>query len=287
MFMKKIYKKKIFIVGSEGFLGRSLKNKIKQINDYSLIIHKKKQKIDFSNSKDCKKILEIIQPDIIINCAAKTNINFCEKNKKIAYKSNAIVVKNLSHYCKRNNLRLIQISTDHIYNNKTKSNTEKSSSIKNYYSYSKLKGEHFAKKCNSLILRVNFFGQDKKNNDSLVNWIINSSKKKLKINLFKDVYFSPLYIQTLISIICKLLESNENGIFNIGSKNKISKSNFILAVAKKLKIKLNYNLINYQDLKESTARRPTNMSMNINKFQKKFLIKLPKVEDEIKKLFFK
>ena len=54
-----------------------------------------------------------------------------------------------------------------------------------------------------------------------------------------------------------------------------------------LKIKLNYNLINYQDLKESTARRPTNMSMNINKFQKKFLIKLPKVEDEIKKLFFK
>ena len=100
---------------------------------------------------------------------------------------------------------MIQISTDHIYNNKTKSNTEKSSSIKNYYSYSKLKGEHFAKKCNSLILRVNFFGQDKKNNDSLVNWIINSSKKKLKINLFKDVYFSPLYIQTLISIICKIL----------------------------------------------------------------------------------
>ena len=83
------------------------------------------------------------------------------------------------------------------------------------------------------------------------------------------------------------MDTKKNGIFNLGSINKISKSNFIIAVAKKNKFKLNYKLENYNNSKKSVIKRPLNMSMNTKKFQKSIKIKLPKIEDEIKKLLIK
>ena len=116
---------------------------------------------------------------------------------------------------------------------------------------------------------------------------MNSSNKNIIVDLFKDIYFSPLYIKSLVKIIIKLIPSKKIGIFNIGSRDKISKSNFILLVAKKLKIKLRYNLINYSEFKKTNTKRPKNMSMNIKKFEKEFNIKLPYVKNEIKKLTIK
>jgi dTDP-4-dehydrorhamnose reductase len=284
--MKNKTKKKVFIVGSEGSLGRSLKIKLKNNKKYFLKSDKLKNRIDFSNFENCEEILNLIKPDIIINCAAKTNITFCEKNKKKAYDSNAKIVENLSFFCNENNKKLIQISTDHIYNDKKKLNIETNHSITNYYSYSKLQGEFFAAKCNSLILRVNFFGYEKKNKikKTLINWILNLDKKEEYVDLYKDIYFSPLHIDTLTSIIIKILSTKKIGIFNLGSTNQIRKSSFILAVAKKLKIDLNYKLVNYRDLKKSIVKRPSNMSMNVKKFQKSFSIELPRIENEIKKI---
>jgi dTDP-4-dehydrorhamnose reductase len=285
--LKNISKKKVFIIGSEGFLGSLLKNKIKNNKSFFLLNNNIKKRVDFSNLKYSNKILKKTNPDIIINCAAKTNIEFCEKNKRKALDSNSIIVKNLSNFCQKHNKKLIQISTDHVYNKKNKLNVERNHSITNYYSYSKLRGEFFAKKCNALILRVNFFGYNKKNKNSLINWILNTNKNKTAISLFKDIYFSPLHITTLTSIIIKILDTKKTGIFNLGSANKISKSNFILSIAKKIKLKLNYKLEKYSDLKKTTTRRPLNMSMNIKKFEKNFNIKLPKIEDEIKKFVIK
>jgi dTDP-4-dehydrorhamnose reductase len=136
-------------------------------------------------------------------------------------------------------------------------NTETNISIKNYYAQSKLDGENFAKKGNSLILRTNFFGYEKNfKKKTLINWILFSAKSKNKIYIYKNIFFSPLYIETLSSIIIKILSSKKIGIFNLGSVNKISKSNFILKVAKKLKVKLNYKKIDFKiNQKLMTKRR--------------------------------
>jgi len=277
---------RIFIVGIKGYLGRSLNEKLKKNKKFKVVNSEQKKRIDFSNLSISKKILSQSNPDLIINCAAKTNIDFCEKNKKISYNSNAKIVKNLSLFCLKKKIKLIHISTDHFYNRNKRLNTESSNSILNYYAYSKLKGENYAKKCNSLILRTNFFGYDKKKN-SLINWILISSKKNKNIKLFENIYFSPLYIETLIKIIIKLFSSKKKGIYNIGSNNEISKSNFLLLVAKKFKLKLNYKLVKYSEYKISKIKRPTNMGMNINKFQKNFKLKLPSIEEEINKLTIK
>ena len=281
-------KKKIFIVGSKGFLGKSLKKNLKKNKNYYLVARVFKKKLDFSSVNICNKVLKSLQPDIVINCAAKSDVDFCEKNKKIAYNSNAKIVKNLASFCNKYNKKLIQISTDHLYNSKRAKNTESNISITNYYAQSKLDGENFAKKGNSLILRTNFFGYGKNiKKKNLINWILLSAKNKNKIYIYKNIFFSPLYIETLTSIIIKILGTKKIGIFNLGSINKISKSNFILKVAKKLKIKLNYKKIDFKINQKLTTKRPLNMSMNVSKFQKEFSMKLPSIQSQINKLTIK
>ena len=282
--MNRIIKKKVFIVGSNGFLGSNIKNNLKKNKFYNLLTNNSK-KIDFSNTKICKKTLTLLKPDIIINCAAKTNIEFCEKNKKITYNSNVKIVKNLTDYVKTYNCKLIHISTDHVYNSKFGYSSEAKKLAINYYAKSKLLGENYAIKSNAIILRTNFFGLSNKKGN-LINWIVKSAKKREKIFLYDNIFFSPLNIKTLVKIIIKILNSNKRGIYNLGSKNKISKSLFILKIAKKLKIKLNYKIINYEPL-NFIVKRPKDMSMNIRKFQKTFRTNLPTIESEINKLFIK
>jgi dTDP-4-dehydrorhamnose reductase len=101
--------------------------------------------------------------------------------------------------------------------------------------------------------------------------------------LFKDIVFNPVRIDTLCNIIYNIIKKkklNSNGIYNIGSKGKISKSNFGIFFAKTLKIYNNMEIVcnSSQILK---VKRSKNMSMNIRKFEKKFSIRLPSIKSEI------
>ena len=82
---------RIFIVGLKGYLGRSLNEKLKKNKKFVVVNSEQKRKIDFSNLSISRKILNQSNPDLIINCAAKTNIDFCEKNKKNCEKNNRFI----------------------------------------------------------------------------------------------------------------------------------------------------------------------------------------------------
>ena len=69
----------------------------------------------------------------------------------------------------------------------------------------------------------------------------------------------------------------------MGSKGGISKASFVKKIIKFKKIKLNYKEINYQNNNYS-IKRPKNMIMSVNKFEKKFQIKLPTTNNEIYKI---
>ena len=120
--------------------------------------------IDLNDLEKLKDLIKNINPDIIINCVGNTNVDFCEKNKKIAFNDNALTVKNLV-YCLqflKTKPHLIHISTDQVYNGVFKGNPSRENEIcaKNIYGISKLKGElelkNYKKKT---ILRTNFFGK--------------------------------------------------------------------------------------------------------------------------------
>ncbi len=76
-------KKKILILGSSGTLGRCLFNSLKKKNKY-IVLHNGliRRKFDLSYQFQIAKLLNKTKPDLIINCSAIINIDYCERYKK-------------------------------------------------------------------------------------------------------------------------------------------------------------------------------------------------------------
>jgi dTDP-4-dehydrorhamnose reductase len=72
-------KKKIIIFGSNGQLGSCVKKKLKNKKNKNIFLNSKNG--DISNFKKIRNIFRAHSPDIVINCAAITNVDYCEKKK--------------------------------------------------------------------------------------------------------------------------------------------------------------------------------------------------------------
>ena len=113
--------------------------------------------------------------------------------------------------------------------------------------------------------------------------VVCENEKKEKIYLFEDQFISGLSLITLSKIISKVILKREYGIFNLGSIGQISKKNLAYIFFNKLGKK---KLDNFESIKVNKLlkiKRSNYMGMNCKKFSKKFSIKLPKIENEIKK----
>ena len=262
---------RILIFGANGFLGKKIVKDFKKKNYkvFTDICFKKKMKKN-SSYNFILKILNKVKPNIIINLLASTDVDKNEKNKRIAQKSNILFPQNLAKAIKNTfqNIFLIHLSTDQVYDGKG-GHLEKFPNPINYYGISKLEGEKYFMDIPSLILRTNFVGKAEKNQKkTLSDWIFNNLMNKKKINTFKNIYFSPLHTSTLIKIIDKLIFKKIEGIYNLGSKNKISKAKFALLFSSYLNFDSDLlNEINYRK-KYLVARRPLDMSLNIKNFEK-------------------
>ena len=137
----------------------------------------------------------------------------------------------------------------------------------------------------ALIFRTNFFGKSLSKNKSFSDWVYKSFKSKKKFYLFNDVLFNPLSIKTLTRIIAFIINKKKfkiSGIYNLGSKDSMYKNQFASYFAKKTNI-YNSNYHNVNVNKFLKIKRSNNMSMNIEKFEKKFSINLPYIKSEITK----
>ena len=278
----------ILLIGSSGLLGRKIFETLRQVKKLHLFHNGiKKRKFNLEKINNLKKIIFKSKPNLIINALGFTNIDLCEKDKK-SHLINVEIIKNIFLIKKKFKLKFnfIQFSTDQIYDSKSKRyNTENSTTvINNKYSKQKLDAEKICLSNSALIFRTNFFGKTQSMNLSFTDWIFRKFRQNKKFYLFNDIFFNPLRTDTISKIILKIIlknKTNIHGLYNLGSKGFISKSNFAIEFAKKTKIyKKNYTIINSNKI--LNVKRSKNMIMNIKKFIKDFKIKLPSINDEIK-----
>jgi len=278
----------ILILGSSGLLGRELFEFLKSYKKIN-IFHNglKSRKFNINNKSNLKKLICESNPSLIINASGISSIDFCEEDKKNSYKTNVAAVQNIFQIKKKFKLNFffIQFSTDQLYNNnRTVPNRENDKTyINNEYSKQKLAVEKICLKNKSLILRTNFFGKNYKKKQSFSDWVFKSFSKNKEFYLFNDVYFNPLRIYTICKIIKIIIFRNKfkiKGIYNLGSRDFISKSNFAIYFAKKIRIyRKNYLLKKINCILK--VKRSTNMIMNVKKFENKFNLKLPRIKTEI------
>ena len=286
---KKIHqsKKKIFkylLIGSNGLLGSKLK-KLLPIND-SFFVAKNNSNfnINLVNLKTFEKLFEKYRFLNVINVAAITDLQVCEKKKNLCNKINYLLPLKLNFLSKKYNFKFIQISTDQVYvsNHKKKNNEKDKIGFKNYYSKTKYLSEEVLKKnSKSLIIRTNFTGFKSNKKKTFISWIDESIKKRKKINLFDDLVCSTIDVETCAKLIKKLIEKDKTGIFNLGTRDSLSKKNFAILYAKKLRKKIYYNDISANKI---ILKRPLNLRLNVKKIEKALGLKMISSSQSISKL---
>ena len=278
---------RILVLGSSGYLGNQLYKNLKSIKKVKLFHNGlKRKKIDLTKFNELKEFIIRKRPNLIINCSAMINIDACEINKKKSYKINVSAIKNIFLIKKKFNLNFFffHFSTDQVYDKKNNSlNSESDKTyVNNEYSKQKLMAESVCANQEASIFRINFFGKSI-NKNSFDAWVHYSFSSKKNFFLFTDQNFSPLRIKTICAIIKLLIIKKKfiKGIFNLGSKNGMSKIQFAKIFAKKTLIYNNYFIPAKTNL-ICKVKRSKNMLLNVRKFEKTFKIRLPKLIHEIK-----
>jgi len=236
--------KTILLTGANGQLGRSIYLELspfynvvpaiyKNISNLNLF-NNNEIKLDITNKSELKYICDEINPDIIINTAAFTDVNYCEIEKEKAVDINVNGVRNLLSAMKNETL-FIQISTDYVFDGVSGWYTEENPTYpETYYGKTKLEAENILRGSNKqyLILRPNvLFGNDINSDASFVSWVFQNLKKQNKINVVIDQISNPTWTTAFSQAIRQCIIMKARGIYHYGSDDVISRFDFAKLIA--------------------------------------------------------
>jgi dTDP-4-dehydrorhamnose reductase len=267
---------RIGITGASGMLGTVLVSQISK--SHEVFATSRSKGLEEKNIEwDCFDLtdydllniwLDKIKPDLIIHCAAIVNVDLCEENVDLATALHVETTRVIVDYLNITKGRLIYISTDSVFNGE-KSGSYSETDIPNplnVYAKTKLQGEKLAQSMvNGLALRTNIIGWKHKGNDSFVEWMLKSLVDNQPLNLFHDVYFSPLTVEELSFIIEKIIHKPIFGLYNCASSDNISKYDFGKKMSEIFQLSgSNINSVSV-DIMNFKATRPKNMALDVSK----------------------
>jgi dTDP-4-dehydrorhamnose reductase len=218
---------KIAITGISGLLGKALSERLS--NEHEIIGITRESSIpgckvyntDITDQQAIYEIITKVNPDIVMHCAAFTNVDACEKNPDDAYRVNTLGTRNVALACQRFDSVMVHISTDYVFsgNNDLPSGYtefEKTNPI-NVYGESKLKAEEFVQHLlhKYFIVRTSWLFGAYRN-----NYVTQSAEAFLAgttVNVTKEMVSSPCYVNDLVTAIVYLIQTNSYGIYHLSN----------------------------------------------------------------------
>ena len=234
--------KTIVFTGGSSLLAQSWIRQEQPHYNYILGLHERQldQKrfntivFDYENPDQLSSQLRKIKADIVINCIGLTSVEACEEQPELAAKINVELSKNIALACAESSVKLVHISTDHLFDgtHPFAAETEPKSPV-NLYGKTKGEGEDVVLKNNpsALLIRTNFFGWGPEYKASFSDKILRNLESGQISKLFQDVYYTPISVGTMRNAIEILLEQNAKGMFNVVSNERISKYQFGIMLA--------------------------------------------------------
>jgi dTDP-4-dehydrorhamnose reductase len=223
---------KILITGCRGQLGSQLIDILnKGVSELGPISEEYKkaeiiaagsQELDITDFEAVKQFLFETKPDIIINCAAYTNVYGCESNEDLAYKVNAAGPKNLAVAGEEIGAKIVHISTDYVFEGRGKVPYRENDAVNpiSAYGKTKLAGENFIKEFSSkyFIIRTAWLYGYYGNN--FVKTIIKAGREKGHLDIVNDQRGNPTNAEDLIYHVLKLALTEKYGIYNCTGKGE-------------------------------------------------------------------
>lgn len=277
-------KKNVLITGAVSLYGKSIIEILKRDYNLILIYHLIKPdykltngtkyfQLDITQPKKVNEVIDISSPDIIIHLVGLSNIDYCEKNPRLAYQVNVSGTANIMSSIKNKKTHLIFISSNAIFDGTSPpyKETDKPNPL-NIYGKTKLAAEAIILKKNILttIIRcTTIFGWPPigaREND--LSFYLKQLKKNQPLYLVNDLFFNPVSAFRASEAVKAIIVKKSRGIFHVAGKDRISRYTFVESIINAFQIKRHPPLIPVtHDFFPQLAPRPVNACLAINKMQ--------------------
>ena len=291
--------KKVFIIGASGFLGNKLYDMYKNLPNYEVVgtygVNTREDlvKLDITNLEETKELIYRYGPEIVINTAAYTYPDKCEKNKELAEMINHIGTRNIVKACKEVNARLDHISTVYVFDGKKGNYKEDDIPCPiNWYGETKLRAEYEVS--NSGLNFWSYYRLDKlygyNNLEGSPNDIFSKIMRGEECKVNNDQIRQPVLIDDVSRALMLIQEKYLSGIFHLAGPDKLTRYELSLRLAdlvyqdKLARRDLSLELVDLFDEKsliipvsekDMLVERPKNVTLITEKIEKKGMVFTP------------
>lgn len=218
--------KKIMVTGCNGQLGHAVNKQYADSTEYELV-NTDVGELDITKVDEVMKFVREIKPYAIVNCAAYTAVEACEKEEDLAFRINAVGARNLSIAASETGAKLMHISTDYVFDGEgTRPYRETDpTGPQGAYGRTKLAGEEFVKEFSDrhFILRTAWLYGEGKN---FVRTMLRLSETNDKVRVVRDQVGSPTSAAELAKAIAYLLPTENYGLFHATCEGDCSWAQF-------------------------------------------------------------
>ena len=277
----------ILITGSKGQLGNSIRRETEDSQDNYIFTDI--QELDITNPEAVKTFIEENHIDVIVNCAAFTNVDAAEDHEEKAMKINGDAPGILARAIKDKNGSLIHISTDYVFGGAGKNiplTEEQDTSPTGAYGRTKLKGEKeiLDSGASSIILRTAWLYSDFGNN--FLEKILSLLKNRDAIKVVFDQCGTPTYAtdlaKAIVDIISKRKIKGNEGIYHFSNEGVCSWYDFAHAATQLTGMENKEVIPCHSSEFPSKVVRPSYSVLDKTKYKETFKTKVPHWEDSLK-----
>ena len=233
--------------------------------------------LDLAKPNQIRDRLGPVEFDLLINCAAMTNVDLCESKREEAFAINADAPKILAEICGEKNARLIHFSTDYVFDGGKREPYVETDLAKpiSVYGESKRAGEEnvLALKDRHLVVRVSWvFGPDR---PSFIDAMIKRAREEEHIDAVADKFSTPTYTSDIARMLTQFFDTDvADGILHFANSGECTWQDYAQhaldccrALGMPLKAKT-VGALKIVDMQDWIARRPVYSVLSTGKYAK-------------------
>lgn len=273
---------KILVTGVRGQLGYDVVNELtgRGIEAVGVDI----QEMDITDAESVNKVIREASPDAVIHCAAYTAVDAAEENEELCRRVNADGPRNIAMVCKELDIKMLQVSTDYVFNGQGEHFWEPEDACEptSVYGRTKYEGELAVKSIldKYFIVRIAWvFGINGKN---FVKTMLNLSKNHDTLRVVNDQFGSPTYTYDLARLLVDMILTDKYGIYHATNEGTCSWYDFACAIFKEAGIDMKVLPVSTEEY-GAKANRPANSRMSKEKLTQAGFERLPQWQDALKR----
>ncbi|SIR46870.1 dTDP-4-dehydrorhamnose reductase [Halanaerobium kushneri] len=252
---------KVLVTGADGQLGYDVVEKLNEENIEYLGVDK--EDFDLTNEQETKDFILDYAPDVIIHCAAYTDVDQAEVERNLCYQVNVEGTRYVTEAAKELDAKMLYISTDYVFDGQGEKPFEVTAPPNpiNYYGETKYQGEQKIQKLldKYFIVRTSWvFGE---HGENFVKTMLKLGEERDEISVVADQYGSPTYTGDLAELIIDMIKTDKYGIYHATNEGFCNWYKFAKEIFKAANIEVKVKPVSSDEFK-TKAERPKNSRLS-------------------------